>query len=241
MKKIKIAVADDQAMFRKGLISMLNDIPGVQVVVEAADGAELIEKLRAVKVHIAFLDYRMPNMNGVAAAKIIRANNPDTRVLLLSMYDDEEFVTSAIENGANGYLTKDDSPKEILKAIESVMNTGYYMNDRTSKVVVRNMILVGKIKPRFLRESDELPDFSDQELAVIGLLCREYSTKEIAEIMKKSDRTVEGYRADIMKKTGTRNSVGIVMYAVKHGIVDVDGNVVVKNDPTKETHADPEI
>src|SRR5688500_16782035 len=126
MKKTRIAVADDQAMFRTGLVSMLNDIPGVEVVVEAADGSELIEKLRAVKVHIVFLDYRMPNMNGAAAAKIIRDNNPDTRILLLSMYDDEEFVVSAIENGANGYLTKDDAPEEISKAIGSVMNTGYY-------------------------------------------------------------------------------------------------------------------
>jgi DNA-binding NarL/FixJ family response regulator len=240
MKRIKIAVADDQAIFRTGFVSMLNNIPGIQVVVEAEDGAELIEKLRAVKVHIVFLDYRMPNMNGAAASKIIRANYPDTRVLFLSMYDDEEFVTSAIENGTNGYLTKDDSPEEILKAIESVMNTGFYMNDRTSKVVVRNMVLLGKIRPRFARESDDLPDFTTQELTVIGLICREYSTKEIAEIMKKAERTIEGYRAEIMKKTGTRNSVGIVMYAVKYGIVDWEGNVVVNSDPENETPSDTE-
>ena len=226
MRKIKIAVADDQAMFRRGLVSMLNDIPGVEVVCEASDGKELVNKLRTIKVHIVFLDYRMPKMNGVSAAKTVRENHPDVRILMLSMYDDEEFIISSIENGANGYLTKDDEPEEITRAIESVMNTGYYLNDRTSKLLISKLVHQGKVQPRFLKEDDEEVRFTQQEITVIGLIAKEYSTKEIAQIMNKADRTVEGYRMDIMKKTGTKNSVGIVMYAVKNGIVDANGNII---------------
>jgi len=225
MKKIKIAVADDQSMFRMGLVSLLNDIPGVEVVAEAADGKELMSKLRSVKVNIVFLDYRMPNMNGVAAAKLIRETYPDVFILMLSMYDDDEFITSAIENGANGYLTKDDDPEEISRAIASVMKNDIYMNDRTSKLLVAKLIQQGKLHPRFSHDEEEVR-FTRHELTVISLLTKEYNTKEIAQIMNRADRTVEGYRVEIMRKTGTRNSVGIVMYAVKNGLVNMNGDML---------------
>ena len=227
MKKVKIAVADDQSMFRMGLVSLLNDIPGVEVVAEAADGKELLSKLRTTKPHIVFLDYRMPNMNGVVTARQVRDNYPEIRILMLSMYDDEEFITSALENGANGYLTKDDDPDEISRAIESVMTTDIYMNDRTSKMLIAKLIHQGKMNPKFDKEDGEVR-FSRHELTVISLLTKEYNTKEIAQIMNKSDRTVEGYRVEIMRKTGTRNSVGIVMFAVKNRMVNVNGDVVTE-------------
>lgn len=220
MKKIKIGVADDQTMFRAGLVNMLNNIPNVEVVVEAADGKELITMLRKTKVDIVFLDYRMPIMNGIQAAKIIREKCAQTRILMLSMYDEEEFILSAIENGANGYLTKDDEIEEITNAIESVMATGYYLNDRTSKMLISNMVRQGKVTPKFDFEMDEIK-FGQPEIQVMRLLAKEYSTKEIGEIMAKSVRTIDGYRAEIMEKTGAKNSVGIVMYGLKYGIIEL--------------------
>lgn len=220
MKKIRIAVADDQTMFRAGLVNMLNEIENVVVVAEAADGKELIMKLRTINVDVVFLDYRMPIMNGIQAAKLIREKSEETRILMLSMYDEEEFIISAIENGANGYLTKDDETEEIQRAIESVMSTGYYLNDRTSKLLISNMVTQGKVKPKFNFEIEEIK-FSQHEIQVMRLLAKEYNTKEIGEIMVKSDRTIDGYRAEIMEKTGAKNSVGIVMYGVKNGFIDV--------------------
>jgi len=220
MNMIKIAVADDQTMFRSGLVKMLNEIENVEVLIEAADGKDLISKMKNTKVDIVFLDYRMPEMNGITAAKIISEKYPNVRILMLSMYDEEEFVISAIENGANGYLTKNDDPDEIAKAIQSVMNTKYYINDRTSKLLISNLVMQGKVTPKFSFESEEIK-FSPPEIMVMRLIAKEYNTKEIAEIMAKAERTIDGYRSDIMEKTGAKNSVGIVMYAVKYGIIVV--------------------
>lgn len=217
-KPIKIAIAEDQVMFRSGLVSMLNDLPNVQVFLEAGSGTELLSKMQQTEVDVVFLDYRMPDMNGIEAAKIIREKYPETRMLMLSMYDDPEFIISAIENGVSGYLTKDDEPEEISLAIVSVLNTGYYLNDRTSKVLIGNLVNEGKVNPKFPEEAPQVK-FTDTEIRVMTLIAKEYSNKEIAAELSKAERTIEGYRTDIMEKTGARNSVGIVMYALKKGII----------------------
>lgn len=218
MAKIKIAVADDQPVFRSGLVNLLNDIKNVVVVLEADNGKELMQGLRKKKVHLAILDYRMPEMNGEQTAKAIQAKYPDVRIMILSMYDDEEFILGTIRNGANGYLTKDDEPEEIKLAIESIINTGYYVNDRISKVLIRNMMDEGVLKPKFLVDIEKI-EFNENEKMVIRLLAKEFSNKEIADHMFKSERTIEEYRVKILAKTGARNSVGIVMYGIKAGII----------------------
>lgn len=220
MGKIKLAVADDQVIFRSGLVNLLNDIENVVVVLEANNGKELLRGLRKKRPHIAILDYRMPEMNGQETAKKIQEKYPDLRILMLSMYDDEEFILGTIRNGANGYLTKDDEPDEIKRAIESITNTGYYVNDRVSKVLIRNMMDEGILKPKFLVDFQSV-EFTEIEKTVIRLIARELSTKEIADQMNKSERTIDGYRTDILEKTGARNSIGIVMYGIKAGIVIV--------------------
>jgi len=220
MKKIRIAVADDQTLFRVGFVNMLNAIENLEVIIEAGDGKELISKLRKDKVDLIFMDYRMPILNGIEATKIIRDRSEEPRILMLSMYDEEEFIVSAMESGANGYLTKDDEPDEIIKAISSVLSTKYYLNDRTSKLLITNLVLKGKVTPKFDLGEEDIK-FSQQEIQVMKLIAREYNTKEIGEIMAKSDRTVEGYRAEIMEKTGAKNSVGIVMYGVKHKFIEL--------------------
>jgi len=219
-KPIKIGVAEDQVMFRSGLVSMLNDLPNVQVFIEAGNGKELLAKMRETDVDVVFLDYRMEELNGIETAKVIREKYPDVRMLMLSMYDDPEFIISALENGVSGYLTKDDEPEEISMAIVSVLNTGYYLNDRTSKVLIGNLVNEGKVNPKFPAANDEIK-FSETEITVMELIAQELSNKEIAVKLNKAERTIEGYRTDIMEKTGAKNSVGIVMYAIKKGIITV--------------------
>ncbi len=219
MSKIPIGVAEDQSIYRDGLVNMLNTTGNYEVIVEAVDGKDLIEQLEDRRPKVLLVDYRMPEMSGIQATYIIRKKYPDMKVLILSMYDSNEFVIKAIENGANGYITKDDDPKEIIDGIESVLSTGYYLNDRTSKALIKQLMGAGQVKPEFPNTNLE---FSEIELEIIQLICREYSTQEISDVLCKSKRTVEGIRGTIMKKIGARNVIGIVMYAIKNKLVPLD-------------------
>lgn len=215
-KAIKIAVAEDQSIFRNGLVKLVNDSMGFDVVVSVENGELLLQELAHAKVDVALVDFRMPKLNGIEATKIIRERFPDLKVLLLSMYDATEFVEMAIENGANGYLSKDDDASEIEKAILSVTETGYYMNDRTSKMFIAKMMHAGKVKPKFLEQTEV---FTEVEMQILQLICEEKTTQEIADKLFKSKRTIESARTLMMQKVGARNVVGLVMYAIQHKII----------------------
>lgn len=218
MNKITIGVAEDQTIYREGLVNMLNNTKGFEVIIEAVDGKDLVSQLERKRPDVLLIDYRMPEMSGIKATYMIRKMLPDIKILILSMYDSNEFVIKSIENGANGYITKDEDPKEIIEAIESVLSTGYYLNDRTSKVVVNQLMGKGQMTPQFPINKIE---FSSVELEIIRLICEEYSTNEIADMLCKSKRTVEGMRGAIMKKIKARNIIGVVMYAIKNKIVQL--------------------
>ncbi|PWL27334.1 MAG: DNA-binding response regulator [Fluviicola sp. XM-24bin1] len=215
--KITIGVAEDQKIYRDGLIAMLNGTENCKVTIEAESGVELLLKMKGNVPDVVLLDYRMPEMNGIDVAKKIREKYDNVKILLLSYFDNQEFVVRAVECGANGYLSKDDEPEEILQAIESAVETGYYMNDRTSKCLIGELVRQGKVVPSF----DGAVEFSRVELQIIKYICQEKSASEIGLLLYRSKRTVDGYRAGIMKKIGARNVVGIVMYAVKHKLVEL--------------------
>lgn len=215
-KSIKIAVAEDQSIFRNGLVKLLHDSMGFDVVISVDNGELLIEEIAKQHVDVALIDFRMPKMNGIEATKVIREKMPDLKVLLLSMYDAMEFVEMAIENGANGYLSKDDDASEIEKAILSVHETGYYLNDRTSKMFIAKMMHSGKVRPKFSEQTDM---FTDSEMAILELICDELTTQEIADKLFKSKRTIESARTLMMQKVGARNVVGLVMYAIQNKLI----------------------
>jgi two-component system, NarL family, response regulator NreC len=217
-RTIKIAIAEDQSIFRNGLTKLLNDIHGFEVVLAVENGQLLLDALPTMSVDLALIDFRMPVKNGIEATKELREKFPDVKVLLLSMYDDVEFVESAIENGANGYLSKDDDADEIQLAIKSAVETGYYLNDRTSKMFIAKMVHSGKIQPIFEISSNNI--FNENELVILELICDEMTTQEIAEKLFKSRRTIESARTMMMSKVGARNVVGLVMYAIQNGIVN---------------------
>ncbi|GAB5416521.1 MAG: response regulator transcription factor [Crocinitomicaceae bacterium] len=216
-KKITIGVAEDQKIYRDGLIAMLNGTDNSKVTIEAETGVELLLKMKGNVPDVVLLDYRMPEMNGIDVAKKIREKYDSVKILLLSYYDNQEFVVRAVECGANGYLSKDDPPEEILQAIESAVDTGYYMNDRTSKCLIGELVRQGKVVPSF----DGAVEFSRVELQIIKYICQEKSASEIGLLLYRSKRTIDGYRAGIMKKIGAKNVVGIVMYAAKHKLVEL--------------------
>jgi DNA-binding NarL/FixJ family response regulator len=216
-RTIRIAIAEDQSIFRNGLSKLLNDIEGFEVVLAVENGQLLVDALETTEVDLALIDFRMPVKNGIEATKEIRDRFPKVKVLLLSMYDDVEFVELAIENGANGYLSKDDDAEEIQMAIQSAVETGYYLNDRTSKMFVAKMMHSGKIQPVF--ETSSTTIFNENELVILELICNEMTTQEIADKLFKSRRTIESARTGMMNKIGARNVVGLVMYAIQHGMV----------------------
>lgn len=213
---IKIGIAEDQLIFRQGLENLINSFEGIEVVFAVENGALLIDELERTKVDLVFLDYRMPIMNGLETVRRIRGAGNEVKVLLLSMYDDHAFVEQTIESGANGYLSKDDSPEEIERAILSAVETGYFLSDRTSKILISKLMMNGKMKPQFEKNKVELSTF---ELQVLALICQEQTTQEIADKLFKSRRTIEGTRTLMMQKIGARNVVGLVMYALKNNIV----------------------
>jgi two-component system, NarL family, response regulator NreC len=213
---IRVAIADDQIIFREGITKLIESMHGLKLVYAAENGKELLQEIRNCSPEVVLLDYRMPGMNGIEATKAIRASYPDIKILILSLYDDQEFVEAALENGANGYLSKDDKASEIEIAINSVYNTGYYLNDRTSKILIARMMEQGKVNPEFKTSKEEL---TAGELEVLKLICQEKTTQEIADLIHRSQRTVDGLRMSMMSKIGARNAVGLVMYAIKKGIV----------------------
>ena len=216
-KKITIGVAEDQQIYRDGLVSLLNDSDDYKVTIEAENGMEILMKMKGNVPDVVLLDYRMPELNGIEVAKKIRQKYDAVKILLLSMFDNQEFVVQAVECGANGYLSKDDAPDEIIRAVESVLSTGYYLNDRTSKCLIGELVRQGKVVPSF----EGIVEFSRVEMQIIKFICEEKSATEIGVLLYRSKRTIDGYRSGIMKKIGAKNVVGIVMYAAKHKLIEM--------------------
>lgn len=209
--KIKLGVVDDHTLFRKGLISLLEEYEELKVIMEASNGKELLETLKTKQPDILLMDVEMPVMNGIEATEAVRKKFPDVKILTLTMHSEEEFVAHLMEKGANGFLLKDYGIENIVDAIYSVYETGYYFNDKVSKVMLEKLVHGQLIKPQF-----KGGPLTEREIEIIRLICREASTREISEKLCISIRTVEGHRENILKKTGARNTAGIVLFAVKN-------------------------
>lgn len=216
---ITIGIAEDQQIFRKGLLLLLNSFKWMKVICEGENGKALIDQFGQEVPQVVVLDYSMPVMGGIETTKHIRTHFPETKIILLSMYDDEEFIESAIENGANGYLSKDDDLNELEAAIKSVLSNHYYLNDRLSKVFINRLMSKGKIHPEFENETVE---FSEDEVLILDLISKEYTNQEIADKLCKGVRTVEKYRSRMIEKVGAQNTIGLIMYAIKHKVIDLN-------------------
>jgi len=216
MNKIKLVIADDHNLFRKGMAAMLNQIKDFELIGEAANGKELLDLLAKVKPDIALLDLQMPVMDGVEATEQIQVLFPHLKVIIVSMHDEDRFIIHLLEKGVNGYLLKDAEPGEVENAIRRVMTDGYYYSDFVSKALHRKVIT---------RAAPPVPLFnskihiSPREVEVLQQLCEGLSTIEISEKLFVSPRTVEGHRLRLLEKTGTKNTAGLVAYAFKNDLL----------------------
>lgn len=215
MDKIKVAIADDYAIFRDGLKIGLKPDRNLQVVLEASNGIELLDGLIDKEVDVILMDLKMPIMDGIEATREVKKKFGATKVLAVTMYDDEKFIIHLMEIGANGYLLKNAEPEEIRKAIYTVYEEGYYFNDIINKALLKKLVLKGNIKPSFKQQVD----FSEREMEVLILICEEKTAAEIGQKIFLSARSVEGIRQRLIDKIGVRNTAGLVMFAVKNGII----------------------
>ncbi|MEJ7913001.1 MAG: response regulator transcription factor [Chitinophagaceae bacterium] len=212
---IKVVVADDHEIFRDGFRVMLKKHPGIALVGEASNGQELIETVRRLQPDLVVTDIKMPVLDGIEATKQLINEYPGMGIIALSMFDEETLIMDMLEAGARGYLLKNAHKKEVFDAIESVhRGNNYYCNQTSAKL----MNLLSKTTGSSNRSKQKKITFTRKELEIIELICKESSNKEIAEHINLTIRTVEKYRERIHEKTGAKNVVGVVVYAIKNGI-----------------------
>jgi DNA-binding NarL/FixJ family response regulator len=216
MSKIKIAIADDYKIYRDGLKVGLSVDDNLTIVTEADNGDDLMKELEKQLPDVVLMDLKMPIMDGMEATKLIRKNYPSVKVLVVTMYEDEKFIIHLMEIGANGYLLKNAEPDEIRKSIYAVHENGYYFNDVVNKALLKKLVLKNNLKPSF----NQNVDLTEREMEVLKLICEEKTATEIAKEIFLSPRSVEGIRQRLIEKVGVRNTAGLVMFAVKNGIVD---------------------
>lgn len=216
-RTISILLADDHEIFRDGFNIMLKKQNKVHLLGEAEDGKELIELTRSLQPDVIITDIKMPKMDGVEATRIITEKYPHIGIIALTMFDDENLIIDMLEAGAKGYLIKNATKQEIFDAIKTVYENGTYYCHHTSNKLAQ-MIATSKFNP-FKKEVKI--EFSGRETEIICLICAEFSNKEIASQLNLSVRTVEGHREKIEEKMNVRNTAGIVVYAIKHGIFHI--------------------
>lgn len=210
---IRLALADDQHLFRRGMALLLRDMADAQVVLECANGEDLLIALKKAEVDIVLLDLEMPVLDGTETMKRIRQEFPQVKVIILSTHDEDDFIARLMELGANGYMLKTAEPDEIDTAIRSVAQSGFYLNDAVNKAMLHGLVKKKKVKPVF----NDIDPLSERELEVLRGICQELTTSEIAARIFVSPRTVDFHRNNLLLKTGARNAAGLVVYALTQG------------------------
>lgn len=213
---IKVAIADDHKIFRKGVILSLRPYTNIKFVQEAENGEELLAGLAESQPDVILMDLRMPQKDGIETTKAVSKAYPTIHIIVLTMYEDERFVAHMMENGANGYLLKSAEPSEIKRAIMEVSEKGYYLNNFVNRILLRKSHARTKSIPSLTSEIV----ISDREKEVIRLLCMELTAQEIAKKLEVSPRTIEAIKDRLMERFGAKNTVGLVFFAVKNNLID---------------------
>ena len=210
--KITVGLVDDHVLLRKGLASLLVE-RGFEVMMQADNGRDFIQNCRSENPpRVLLLDIAMPIMDGYQTAQWVRTNLPETNVLALSVLDDEYAIIRMLQQGARGYVLKDCQPEQLITAIQTVAKKGFYHNELVSAKLIHSVNGKDGI-------SRSEPGISEKELQFLRLSCSEMTYKEIAQVMKMSPRTVDGYRDILFEKLGIRSRVGLAIYAIRHRLV----------------------
>lgn len=214
MDKYKVIIVDDHTLFRDGLKLILNNSGEVNVVAEASNGQNLLNLIIDFNDAIILMDIEMPIMGGIEATQKAVSQNPEIKIIALTMFDDYEYYYQMIEAGAKGFLLKNSEINDVLKAIKQVANGENYFSKELLLAVVKNM--------SELKTSQKgINDLSEREIEILHLICQGYSNKEVADKLFLSKRTVDKHRSNILDKTGSKNTASLVMYAIKNNIINI--------------------
>jgi len=217
-KGLNIVVTDDHKLFRKGMAALLSDFDQVGEIFEAENGLDLLNTIRNMPLppDVVLLDVNMPVMDGVEATRELKQKHPTVRIIILSMEDDVQLVSHLVSEGVNGYLLKNADPDELELALKKVMTNDFYFSASLTAAVLNSSKASFKVKSR----ASEV-ELSERETQVLQLICEELTAAEIADRLSLSARTVEGYKRNLLEKTGTRNMAGLVIFAMKNDLIQV--------------------
>jgi len=216
---ITVIIADDHVLYRAGVKTALSAKKDIKVIAEADNGMHLLNMIKSLPADVILLDIEMPVMNGIDALKEIKNILPNAKVIMLTFMEDQSMITRLMELGANSYLTKTSDSEIIYEAIKTCFSEEYYFNSLTNQALLTNLKN---------RQSANIPAqlapheavLNDKETTILRLMCEEKTTKEIADIVDLSPRTVEAIRDKLKIKTGAKSTAGLIMYAVRHKIID---------------------
>ena len=209
----RLLIADDHAIVRSGLKKVLDAKPDLEVVAEAEDGAEAVEKALDEDVHLAILDVSMPRMTGIQAAAELHKRKPELKTLMLSMHDSEQFLFEALKAGASGYVLKSGADTDIVDAVRAAMRGDSYLYPSAVTSLVRDYV------ERSDRGEEEFDVLTPRELEVLKLIAEAYTSKQIAGELFISIKTVDRHRQNILEKLGMRDRVELTRYAIKRGLI----------------------
>lgn len=220
MDPIRIALVDDQLLFRQAMAMLIENEPGFSLLLQADNGIHCLQQLATIDhlPDIALVDMEMPEMDGQELTGQLQKKYPSVKVVILSVHSKERLIARLIQSGASGYLFKNCDKQELLLAINTVYNTGFYINPSVLKAI-QSVSITGR---EAVKTGTDIPvDLSKREIEILEMICREKSNAEIAEDLFLSIRTVEGHRNNLLQKTGCRNTAGLVLFAVKHHLFEV--------------------
>ena len=213
--KITLGIADDHQLFLKSLSLLISSLEDFSIIIEAMNGKDLIEKLEAKKTEpdIILLDVNMPDIDGYETAKWIYKNFPQVKILALSMFSDERTIIRMLRQGARGYIMKNIDPEELKNALDSVMKKNFYLSEEISGKIISGL-------NKDIDKTEEVPTLTQREKDFLRHICSEITYKDIAAKMYVSPRTVDEYRNSLFEKLKLKSRVGLVMYAIRNGLVE---------------------
>ena len=215
---IKIAIADDHKIFRDGIKMALSPKENLKMIWEAEDGKDLIHKMAIKKPDVLLMDIRMPEIDGISAIEMLRKEYDELKIIVLSMYDDQQMISKMMEMGANAYLTKTTDPDEIYEAILTCMNEDFYFNQLVNNAVMGKLMQKKNVRAHY---GSNIPiTFSEKELKILQLLGEDKTTDEISKIIFLSPRTIETIRQSMKNKVGAKTIGGLLMYGMRNKMIE---------------------
>ncbi|QEH42372.1 response regulator transcription factor [Chitinophaga sp. XS-30] len=215
---IQVAIADDHKIFRSGVINTLTPYANINVMFEAEDGEHLLQIMENDVPDVILMDLKMPKMDGIQATIKVKERFPDVKIIILTMYEDDNFIVHLVENGANAYLLKNSEPEEIYEAICTTFEKGFYFNENVNLALLKKVL--HKNKQQFKPDFKHKVQLTEREMEVLQMICDELTTQEISERIFLSPRTVEGLRQKLLEKMEVKNTVGLVVYAFRNGLIE---------------------